>query len=130
MKKPFSSQQLKEMADELEDYRVHNLLLYNNDASNTRDARESLFSIIRDDDKRRLVFCEDCYDSMLESGIKFLQESRRQEKERLEAYLETEEQAIASRTMQRDKEIEERGGSTQDRISRMVWIPPPDHYFG
>jgi hypothetical protein len=91
MKNPFSSQQLKEMADKLEDYRVQNLSLYNNAASNTRDARESLFSLIRDDDKCRLVFCEDRYDSMVESGIKFLQERRRQEKERLEAYLETKE---------------------------------------
>jgi hypothetical protein len=130
MKNPFSSQQLKEMADKLEDYRVQNLSLYNNAASNTRGARESLFSLILDDDKRRLVFCEDRYDSMVESGIKFLQERRRQEKERLEAYLETLEQAISARTMQRDKAMEERGGSTQDIISRMVCIPPPDHYFG
>jgi hypothetical protein len=130
MKNPFSSQQLKEMADKLEDYRVQNLSLYNNAVSNTRDAREYLFSIICDDDKRRLVFSDDRYDSLVESGIKFFQERRRQEKERLEAYLETEEQAIAARTIQRDKATEERGGSIQDRISRMVWIPPPDHYFG
>jgi hypothetical protein len=60
----------------------------------------------------------------------FLQERRHQEKERLEAYLETEEHAIAARTMQCDKATKERGGSTQDISSRMVWIPPPDHYFG
>jgi hypothetical protein len=51
-------------------------------------------------------------------------------KKRVEAYLETEEQAIAARTMQRDEAMEERGGSTQDTISRIVWIPAPDHYFG
>jgi hypothetical protein len=71
MKNPFSSQQLKEMADKLEDYRVQNLSSYNNAASNTRDARESLFSIIRDDDKRRIVFSDDRYDILVESGIKF-----------------------------------------------------------
>jgi hypothetical protein len=76
------------------------------------------------------VFSEDHYDSMVESGIKFLQERRRFEKERLEEYLANEEKAIAARTMQCEKATEERGGSTQDRISRMVWIPPPDHKFG
>jgi hypothetical protein len=60
----------------------------------------------------------------------FLQERRREEKERLEAYLDTEEHDIAARTIQRDKAMEERGGSTPDIISHMVWIPPPDHYFG
>jgi hypothetical protein len=130
IKNPFSSQQLKEMADKLEDYRVHNLSLYKNAASNTRGACESFFPLIRNDDKSRLVFCEDHYDSMVESGIKFLQERRCQEKERLEAYLETEEQAISALTMQCDKSTEERGGSTQDIIIRMVWIPPLGHYFG
>jgi hypothetical protein len=49
------------------------------------------------------VFCEDRYDSMLESGIKFLKERRRREKETLEQYVDTEEKAIGARTMQRDK---------------------------
>jgi hypothetical protein len=100
---PFCSKQLKEMADRLEGYRVQNLSLYHEAASNTRDARESLISLIRDDEKRRLVFSEDRYDSMAESGIKHLQERRRCEKERLEQYVDTEENAIAARTMQRDK---------------------------
>jgi hypothetical protein len=42
-----------------------------NAAINTKDARESLFSIIHDDDKRRLVLSDDRYDSLVESGIKF-----------------------------------------------------------
>jgi hypothetical protein len=129
MKNPFSSQQLKEMADKLEDIRVHNLWSYDNAASNTRDARQSLFSIIRDDDRRRLVFSDDHYDSRVESGIKCLQSRRRQEKERLEAYLETEEQDIDARTMQRDKALEERGGSTYYMLCRMnhAGIPGTDH---
>jgi hypothetical protein len=48
---PFGSKQLKEMVDQLEDYRVRNLFLYHEAASNTRDARESLMSLIRDDEK-------------------------------------------------------------------------------
>jgi hypothetical protein len=101
---PFGSKQLKEMVDQLEGYRVRNLSLYHEAASNTRDARESLMSLIRDDEKPRRVLGELRYDSMVESGIKFLQEGRRCEKERLEQYVDTEERAIAARTMQRDKE--------------------------
>jgi arginine utilization protein RocB len=126
---PFCSKQLKEMVDQLEGYRVHNLSLYHEAASNTRDARESLISLIRDDEKRRLVFSEGRYDSMVESGIEHLQERRRCEKERLEQYVDTDEKAIAARTIQRDKATEERGGSKKDRCSRMVYIPPPDHKF-
>jgi hypothetical protein len=120
------------MADKIEAIRVNNLWSYNVAASNTRDARRSLFSIIRDDDKRRLVFSEDSYNSQVESGIKFLQSRRRQEKERLEAYLATEEKVIDARIMQHDKATEEQGGSTDDILSRpnQVWVPGPDYYFG
>jgi hypothetical protein len=110
MKTPFSSQQLEEMVYKIEAIRVDFFWYYNVATSNTKDACRSLFSIIRDDDKRRLVFSEDSYKSQAESGIKFLQSRRRQEKERLEAYLAIEEKAIAARTMQRDKSTEERGG--------------------
>jgi hypothetical protein len=127
---PFCSSQLKQMTDQLEGCRVRNLSLYHEAASNTRDARESLISLIRDDEKRRLVFCELRYDSMVKSGIKHLQERRRCEKETLEHYVDTEENDIAARTMQRDKETEERGGLSKDRISRMKWIPPPDSRCG
>jgi hypothetical protein len=129
MKTPFSSQKLKEMVDKIEALLVHNLWSYNVAASNTRDDRRSLFSIIRDDEKYRLVFSEDSYNSQVESGIKFLQSRRCQEKERLEAYLVIEERAIAAHTMQRDKALEERGGSTYDIMCRMnqVGIPGPDH---
>jgi hypothetical protein len=117
------------MADKIEAIRVDNLWYYNVATSDTKDARRSLFSIIRDDDKRRLVFSEDSYKSQVESGIKFLQSRRRQEKERLEAYLATEERAIAARTMQRDKALEELGGWTYDILCRMnqVGIPGPDY---
>jgi hypothetical protein len=57
---------------------------------------------------------------MVESGIKHLQERRRREKERLEQYVDTEEKAIAARTMQCDKAAEEWGGSTKDRIPHGV----------
>jgi hypothetical protein len=123
---PFCSSQLKQMADQLEGCRVRNFSLYHEAASNTRDSRESLMSLICDDEKRRLVLCEDRYDSMVESGIKFLKERRHREKETLEQYVHTEEKAIAALAMQRDKATEERGGSIQDIISRMKWIPPPD----
>jgi hypothetical protein len=126
---PFCSKQLKEMVDKLEGYRVQNLSLYHEAASNTRDAHESLISLIRDE-KRRLMFSEDRYDSVVESGIKHLQERRRCEKERVEQYVDTEEKAIAARTMQRDKKIEKRGGSTKDRIRCIVYIPPPDSKCG
>jgi hypothetical protein len=127
---PFCSKQLKEMVDQLEGYCVQNLSLYHEAASNTRDARESLISIIPDDEKRRLVFSGDRYDSMVESGIEHLQERRRREKERLDQYVDTDEKVIDARTMQRDKATEERGGSTKDRISRMLYIPPPDSKCG
>jgi hypothetical protein len=127
---PFVSKQLKEMVDQLEGYRVRNLSLYHEAASNTRDARERLMSLICDDKKRRRVLGELRYDSMVESGIKFLQERCRFEKERLEQYVDTEERAIAARTMQCDKETEERGGSSKDKMSRMKWIPPPDSRCG
>jgi hypothetical protein len=129
MKTPFSSQQLKEMADKIEAIRVDNLWYYNVATSNTKDARRSLFSIISDDDKCRLVFSKHSYKSQVESGINFLQSRRRQEKERLEAYLATKEKAIAARTTQGEKATEERGGSTDDILSRpnQVWIPGPDY---
>jgi hypothetical protein len=97
-----------------------------------KDARRSLFSIILDDDQRRLVFSEDSYKIQVEFGIKFLQSRRRQEKDRLEEYIVSEEEAIAARNIRRDKAAEERGGSSDDILSRpnQVWIPGPDYYFG
>jgi hypothetical protein len=75
------------------------------------------------------VFYEDRYDSMVEAGIKFLQERRRFERERLEEYLATKEKDIYAHTMNRDNAKEERGDSIQDRTSRMAWITAPDHKF-
>jgi uridine kinase len=63
---------------------------------------------------------------MVESGIIFLQEMRRCEKRSLDFYVDTEEKAIAARRMQRDKEMEERGGSSEEKIKRMTYVPPPD----
>jgi hypothetical protein len=77
---PFCSSQLKEMTDQLEGCRVRNLSLYHEAASNTNDARDALMYLIRNDEKRRLVFCEHRYESMVESGIKFLKETHRCEK--------------------------------------------------
>jgi hypothetical protein len=103
---PFCSSQLKEIVDQLEGYRVHNLSLYHEADSNKRDAHESLISLIRDDEKSRLMFSEDRYDSMVESGIEHLQERQHREKETLEQYVDTKEKAISARTMQRGKATE------------------------
>jgi hypothetical protein len=110
MKTPFNSHQLKEMVDKMESILVDKLWYYNVATSNTKDAHRLLFAIIRDDDKRRLVLCDIAYKDQVESGTKFLQSTRRQEKERLDEYLVYEEKAIATRKMQRDQEAEERGG--------------------
>jgi hypothetical protein len=91
------------MADQLEGWRVHNLSLYHEAASNTKDARDALMSLIRNDEKRRFVYCELRYESMAQSGIKHLQERRHREKETLEFYVDTEEKAIAACRMQPDK---------------------------
>jgi hypothetical protein len=72
----FCSAQLKEMADRLEGYRVRDLDRYHKAASNTEGAHDNLMSLIRDDEKHRLVLCEYHYESMVQSGIKFLQEIR------------------------------------------------------
>jgi uridine kinase len=87
-------------------------------------------SLIRDDEKRQFVYCELRYESRVQSGIKHLQERRRREKETLEFYVDTEEKAIAVRRMQRDKETEERGGSSEEKMKRMKWIPRPDSRCG
>jgi hypothetical protein len=49
---PFRSGQLKEMAYQLEGWRVQNLSLYHEASSNTKDARDALMSLIRNDEKR------------------------------------------------------------------------------
>jgi hypothetical protein len=100
---PFCSAQLKEMADKLEGLRVKKLSRCHKAASNTEGARHNFMSLIRDDEKRRLVLCQYRYESMVESGIIFLQEMRRCEKRSLDFYVDTEEKAIAARRMQRDK---------------------------
>jgi hypothetical protein len=127
---PFGSKQLKEMADQLEGYSVRNMSLYHEADSNTKDAREELMSFIQDDESPRRVLSERRYDSMVESGIKFLQEKRCCEKERFEQYVATEERDIAARKIHRDKETEEQGGLSKYKMSRMKWIPPPDSRCG
>jgi hypothetical protein len=123
---PFCSAQLKEMADRLEGTRVKNLALYHEAASNTEGARDTLMSLIRDDEKRRLVLCEHRYESMVQSGIEFLQEMRRCKKRCLDFYFDTEEKAVAARRMQRDKKMEERGGSSEEKMKRIKYVPPPE----
>jgi hypothetical protein len=120
------------MVDKMEAIRVDNLWYYNVATSNTKDARRSLFAIICNDDKRQLMFSDISYKYQVESGTEILQSRRRQEKERLEAYIVSEEKAIAARKMQHDKAAEERGGWSDDILSRpnQVCIPGPDYYFG
>jgi hypothetical protein len=71
---PFCSAQLKEMADRLEGVRVRNLDHYQQAARNTEGARDTLMSLIRDDDKHVLVLCELRYEARVQSAIDFLQE--------------------------------------------------------
>jgi hypothetical protein len=123
---PFCSAQLKEMADQLEGSRVNNLARYHEAASNTEGAHDTLMSLIRDDDKRVFVYCELRYEARVQSGIEFLQEMRRCEKRSLDFYVDTKEKAIAARRMQRDKKMKERGGSSEEKMKRMKWVPPPD----
>jgi hypothetical protein len=123
---PFCSAQLKEMVDQLQGSRVRNLARYHEAASNTEGARDTLMSLIRDDDKRVFVYSELRYEARVQSGIEFLQETRRCEKRCLEFYVDTEEKAIDARIMQRDKQMEERGGSSEEKMKRMKWVPPPD----
>jgi hypothetical protein len=123
---PFCSAQLKEMVDRLEGSRVRNLARYHEAAHNTEGARGNLMSLIRDDEKRRLVLCEHRYESMVQSKIEFLQEMRRCEKLCLDFYVDTEEKAIPARIMQRDKQMEERGGSLEEKMKRMKYVPPPE----
>jgi hypothetical protein len=106
MTTPFNSHQLKEMADKMDSIRVDHLSRYNVATSNTKDAHRSFFAIIRDDDKRRLMFSDMAYTDQVESGTEFLQSRRHQEKEILEEYLVYEEKAIAARKIQRDKAAE------------------------
>jgi hypothetical protein len=127
---PFCSGQLKEMADQLEGWRVHNLSRYHEAASNTKGSRDELMSLICDDDKRVFLYCELRYEARVQSGIKHLQEMRRREKQSLKFYVDTEENAIAARRMQRDKEMEERGGLAEEKMKRMKWVPPPDSRRG
>jgi hypothetical protein len=123
---PFCSAQLKEMADRLEGSRVRNLAHYQQAARNTEGVRDTLMSLIRDDDKRVFAYSETGYERRVQSGIEFLQEMRRCEKRCLDFYVETEEDAIDARIMQRDKQMEERGGSSADKMKRMKYVPPPD----
>jgi hypothetical protein len=114
------------MADRLEGLRVKNLARYHEAASNTEGARHNLMSLIRDDEKRRLMLCQHRYESMVESGINCLQEMRRCEKRSLDFYVDTEEKAVTARIMQRDKEMEERGGSSEEKKKRIKYVPPPE----
>jgi hypothetical protein len=52
MTTPFNSHQLKEMADNMEAIRFDKLRYYNAATSSTKDARRSLFAVIRNDYKR------------------------------------------------------------------------------
>jgi hypothetical protein len=125
-KHPFCSAHLKEMADRLEVNRAQNLATYQDAARKTEGARDILMSLVRDDDKGVLVFTVEGYERRIESATKFLKEMRRCEKNCLDFYVETEEDAIMARKMQRDKQMEERGGSEADKYKGMKWIPPPE----
>jgi hypothetical protein len=107
---PFNSYQLKDIADKTESCCVDQLWHYNVATINTKEAHRLLFAILRDDDQCELPLCDYSYKDQVESRTKFLQERRRQEKERFEQYHVYEEKAIAARKMHRYKEAEEPGG--------------------
>jgi hypothetical protein len=125
-KHPFCSAHLKEMADRLEVNRAKNLASYQDAACQTEGARAILMPLVRNDDTRVLVFTAEGYERRIESATQFLKEMRRCEKNCLDFYVETEENAIMARKMQRDKQMEERGGSEEDKYKGRKWIPPPD----
>jgi hypothetical protein len=56
----------------------------------------------------------------------FLQEMRRCEKRSLDFYVDTEKKAVSARRIQRDKEMEERGGSSESKMKRIKYAPPPE----
>jgi DNA gyrase/topoisomerase IV subunit A len=114
------------MADRLEVSHAQNLATYQHAARKTEGACDISMSLIRDDDKRVLVLSEEGYERRIEYATKFLKEMRRCEKTCLDFYVETEEDASAARKMQRDKQMEERGGSQADKYKGRKWIPPPD----
>jgi UPF0288 family protein (methanogenesis marker protein 3) len=129
-KHPFYSAQIKEMVDRLKGSRLRNLARYHEAARNTEFARDTLISLIRDDEKHVFVYCQIRFESRVQSGIEFLQEMRHREKETLEFYVDTKEKAIAARRMQRDKEMEEHGGSSEEKMKRMKYVPPALYRVG
>jgi hypothetical protein len=130
MMHPYSCYELKKIADKMKSYRVDHLWHHNVATSATKEARRKLFAILRDDDQRELTLCDIAYQNLVAQRTRFLHERRLQEKERMEEYLVYEEKAIAERKLHRDKEAEDRGGWTYDKLSlpTHVWIPGPDHY--
>jgi KaiC/GvpD/RAD55 family RecA-like ATPase len=105
---------------------VKNLVSYQYAAGKTEGARDILMSLVRDDDKCVLVFTAEGYERRIESATQFLKEMRRCERNCLDFYVETEEDAIMARNMQRYKQMEERGGSEEDKYKGRKWIPPPE----
>jgi uncharacterized ferredoxin-like protein len=71
-KHPFCSAHLKEMADRLDVSRAQHLATYQRAARKTEGARDILMSLVRDDDKRVLVFTAEGYERRIESATKFL----------------------------------------------------------
>jgi hypothetical protein len=125
-KHPFCSGHLKEMADRIEVNRAQKLARYQDAARQTERARDILMSLVRDDDKRTFVLTAEGYERRIESATEFLKGIRRCKKECLDSYVEIEEDAIMARKMQRDKQMEERGGSEEDKYKGRKWIPPPE----
>jgi hypothetical protein len=115
------------MSDRLEVNRAQKLAHYQDAARQTEGARDILMSLVRDDDKRVLVLTAEGYECRIESATEFLKGMRQCEKEWLDYYVETEENAIMARKMQRDKQMEERGGSEEDKYKGRKWIPPPEY---
>jgi hypothetical protein len=73
---PYNSYQLKDIADKMESYRVDHLWHYNVATSNTKEACQLFFAVLRDDDQRELIFSGNAYKDLVKSRTSFLQERR------------------------------------------------------
>jgi hypothetical protein len=111
---------LKQIADEMESYRVIKLWHYEVAISAAKEAHRSLFAILRDEDQRELILCEWGYKNAVEQRTKYLLERRLQKNERKEKYLEAEEKAISARKEHRANQGKDRGGCSYNIFSWMI----------
>jgi hypothetical protein len=81
MMHPYNSWQLKQIADNMESYRIKKLWHYEVASSVVKEARRSLFAILYDEDQCELVLSDWSYKNGIEQRRKWLPQMRLQEKE-------------------------------------------------